>query len=153
MDRSSIGEKSYNHMYVGEGLEKLQTTKFVAKAPGTGPLPPRQVKKGKTTMLIVVDEQQQEAGELEIAKKNSENKYRREKRKSQVIDKITYNNNLHSKYQRSSKSQTRKHNLNLNCLNRTTIKDYDVVCMIGQGAFGIVQRATKKDTGEKVAIK
>jgi serine/threonine protein kinase len=70
-----------------------------------------------------------------------------------LIEKSKLNNNLHSKYQRPAKSWTRKHSLNLNCLNRTTIKDYDIVCMIGQGAFGIVQRATKKDTGEKVAIK
>ena len=44
-------------------------------------------------------------------------------------------------------------NLNLNCLNQTTIRDYDIQCLIGQGAFGVVQRATTKANGQKVAIK
>lgn len=35
----------------------------------------------------------------------------------------------------------------------TTLKDYEILVLIGQGAFGVVQRAHKKDTKQKVAIK
>ena len=38
-------------------------------------------------------------------------------------------------------------------MNLTQIKDYEIQCMLGQGAFGIVQRAVKKDNNVSVAIK
>ena len=41
----------------------------------------------------------------------------------------------------------------LTCPNLTTLKDYDIQVLIGQGSFGTVQRATKKGTKTKVAIK
>lgn len=55
----------------------------------------------------------------------------------------------------TNKSASRRNfpNINLNCLNQTTIKDYDIHCMLGQGAFGTVQRAVHRDTGRRVAIK
>ena len=43
--------------------------------------------------------------------------------------------------------------VNLNCPNLTTLKDYDIQVLIGQGAFGIVQRGVKKETNIKVALK
>jgi len=56
--------------------------------------------------------------------------------------------------QKAARSSSRRNmNLNLNCLNQTTIRDYDIQCLIGQGAFGVVQRATTKANGQKVAIK
>ena len=38
-------------------------------------------------------------------------------------------------------------------MNKTSIKDYDIICLIGTGAFGQVHRAVKRDTKQKVAIK
>jgi len=34
--------------------------------------------------------------------------------------------------------------IDLNCPNNTTMKDYDIQVLIGQGAFGTVKRATMK---------
>jgi hypothetical protein len=34
----------------------------------------------------------------------------------------------------------------INCPNRTTLKDYEVQVLIGQGAFGTVKRAIIKNT-------
>ena len=38
----------------------------------------------------------------------------------------------------SGATSRRGYNINLNCINATTIKDYDIQCLIGQGAFGVV---------------
>ena len=43
--------------------------------------------------------------------------------------------------------------VSLNCPNLTTLKDYDIQVLIGQGAFGSVQRGVIKGTHQKVAIK
>ena len=43
--------------------------------------------------------------------------------------------------------------IQLNCPNKTKLKDYDIQVLIGQGAFGVVQRATLKGSHKKVAIK
>lgn len=37
--------------------------------------------------------------------------------------------------------------ISLECLNKTNIKDYEIQCLIGQGSFGVVQRATYKASG------
>lgn len=57
------------------------------------------------------------------------------------------NYNLHPKTDRSQQSSRFFADLTLDCLNKTKIKDYDVQCLIGQGSFGVVQRATYKPTG------
>lgn len=41
----------------------------------------------------------------------------------------------------------------MNCPNKTTLKDYDIQVLIGQGAFGSVKRATMKGNNFKVALK
>ncbi len=39
--------------------------------------------------------------------------------------------------------------IDLNCPNHTTLKDYDIQVLIGQGAFGTVKRATMKKATRK----
>ena len=43
--------------------------------------------------------------------------------------------------------------VSLNCPNLTNLKDYQISVLIGQGAFGVVKRGTRKSDNQKVAIK
>ena len=64
------------------------------------------------------------------------------------------NPNLHQKDKgHRSASHRNMCTIALNCPNLTTLKDYDIQVLIGQGAFGSVQRGTIKGTHNKVAIK
>lgn len=54
---------------------------------------------------------------------------------------------------RSASWKTRHKHVSLKCPNLTTLKDYDVQVMIGQGAYGVVQRAVTKKSRQSVAIK
>lgn len=54
-----------------------------------------------------------------------------------------------------ARSNLSRFTVDLQCLNRTDIKDYEINVLIGQGAFGVVKRATYRDEGKavKVALK
>ena len=55
----------------------------------------------------------------------------------------------------NNRSNMSRFTVDLQCLNRTDIKDYEINVLIGQGAFGVVKRATYREDGKiiKVALK
>lgn len=54
---------------------------------------------------------------------------------------------------RSHWSSVRPIDVKLDCLNKTNIRDYEIICLIGQGSFGVVKRAKYRPNGLQVAIK
>lgn len=65
-------------------------------------------------------------------------------------DKISRTSNVHESSQKSWRSYTP---VSLNCPNATTLKQYEISVQIGQGAYGIVKRASRRSDGTKVALK
>ena len=74
-------------------------------------------------------------------------KPRHQRSRTNISARTYVNPNLHPKTDRSHKSSQMHMDISLECLNKTNIKDYEIQCLIGQGSFGVVQRATYKASG------
>lgn len=78
------------------------------------------------------------------------------KTKSSINPGVSHNSNFRRQSSNGTKSAHSWRNftpISLNCPNSTTLNDYKISILIGQGAFGVVKRAQLRGSNLKVAIK
>ena len=87
----------------------------------------------------------------------SKEKYRQNTTKENQPKLVTKPNDYQTNKNLVEKENTtmagRLNNDVLSLPNKTSLRDYQLQVLIGQGAFSVVRRATVKDTGHQVAIK